>query len=289
MLNLFSLSSYVQFLGAFNFANVYSPLQNKLFKHFLNIDKMLSESFYGMREKILSDVGSVNSMDVIETVSGQSNAAKLAELKESLSSLLKEERTLRTQTKKTIKKEYTMKYSRPMFMSFGLYCTFELLTFGFMDMLNIQSIYPSFALYNFFIVLFSVYYIVCEVFNMRRIFQKTNVFKPTHWTMMIVSILGYMAAVANAFVVEFSGTLFEIPMSLVEWLCYLGIIMPAFPFLVAFSFTYLYFRRSKKLIKGEIDKISKKFEDVHAKKTDMDKVFSMFSTSEVSYGDLEMN
>lgn len=192
MLNLFSLSSYVQFLGAFNFANVYSPFQEKLFKHFLNLDRMFSKSFYGMREKIRSDIDSVNSMDVIETTSGQSNAAKLAELRESLSSLFEEERDLRSQTKNTIKNEYTMKYSRPMFISFGLYCTFELLTFGFMDMLKAQSIYPSFALYNFFVVLISLYYICCKIFNMKHWFKDCSLFKPTHWRMMIVSILIYL-------------------------------------------------------------------------------------------------
>lgn len=288
MLNLFSLSSYVQFLGAFNFANVYSPFQDKLFKHFLNIDEMFSKSFYGMRGKIRSDVDSVNSMDVIETTSGQSNAAKLAELRESLSSLLEEEKKLRTQTKKTIKNEYTMKYSRPMFMSFGLYCTFELLTFGFMDMLKAPSIYPSFALYNFFIVMVSLYYICCEIFNMKHWFKDCALFKPTHWRMMIVSISMYLVFFANACVVELFGSVIEFPMWLVEWMCYSCILIPAIPFFIVFSFTYAYYKRSKKLIVEEIGKLSCKFADIHASKTDMDKVFSMFSRSEVSYGELEI-
>ena len=121
MLNLFSLSSYVQFLGAFNFANVYSPIQDKLFEHFLNVDKRFSDLFLGMSMQISSDIDSVNSMSPLNTIEGLSTSPAIDEMKESLMRLEVEEKETKKQTKKTIKEELTMKYSRPMFMSFGLY------------------------------------------------------------------------------------------------------------------------------------------------------------------------
>lgn len=283
MLNLFSLSSYVQFLGAFNFANVYSPVQDKLFKHFLNVDKRFKDSFSGMSVQISSDIDSVNSMSPINTVEGFSTSQTIDELKHSLLSLYLEEKETRKQTKKTIKKELTMKYSRPMFMSFGLYCTFELLAFGFMDMLGCQSINASFALYNVFMIVVFLYFAICETLNIYRGCKVWSVFKPTHWWMMIVSILAFLLFVANAWIVECIGSKITFSAEFIERMCYLGILLPASPFIITMIFTSIHYRRSVNLIKKNVDIISNKFSEIHKKKLTMDNLYSVFSKGKASY------
>lgn len=284
MLNLFSLFSYVQFLGAFNFANVYSPVQDKLFKHFLNVDKRFKDSFSGMSVQISSDIDSVNSMSPISTLEGFSTSQAIDEMKLSLLSLYLEEKETRKQTKKTIKKELTMKYSRPMFMSFGLYCTFELLAFGFMDILGYQSINASFALYNVFMIAVSLYFAVCETLNIYRGCKVWNVFKPTHWWMMIVSILAFLLFAANAWFVEGVGSKVTFSAEFIEWMCYLGILLPTFPFIITMIFTSIHYRRSVKLIESKIGIISEKFNEIHRKKITMDNLYSVFSKGDASYG-----
>ena len=283
MLNLFSLSSYVQFLGAFNFANVYSPIQDKLFEHFLNVDKRFSDSFSGMSVQISSDIDSVNSMSPINTTEGLSTAPAIKDMKESLSCLCAEEEKTRKQTKKAIKDELTMKYSRPMFMSFGLYCTFELLAFGFMDMLGCQSINASFALYNVFMIVVSLYFAICETLNIYLGCKVWSVFKPTHWWMMIVSILAFLSFAANSWFVEEMGSKITFSAEFIEWMCYLGVLLPTFPFIITMVFTSIHYKRSVKLIKKNIDIISGKFDEIHKKKVTMDNLYSVFSKGNASY------
>lgn len=284
MLNLFSLSSYVQFLGAFNFANVYSPIQDKLFEHFLNVDKRFSDLFSGMSMQISSDIDSVNSMSPLNTIEGLSTSPAIDEMKESLTRLEVEEKETKKQTEKTIKEELTMKYSRPMFMAFGLYCTFELLAFGFMDMLGCQSINASFALYNVFMIVVSLYFAICETLNIYRGCKVWSVFKPTHWWMMIVSILAFLSFVSNAWIVEGIGSKINLPIGFVEWMCYLGILLPTFPFILTMIFTSIHYRRSVNLIKENVDIISNKFNEIHKKKVTMDNLYSVFSKGDASYG-----
>ena len=283
MLNLFSLSSYVQFLGAFNFANVYSPIQDKLFEHFLNVDKRFSDLFSGMSMQISSDIDSVNSMSPLNTIEGLSTSPAIDEMKESLTRLEVEEKETKKQTEKAIKEELTMKYSRPMFMSFGLYCTFELLAFGFMDMLGCQSINASFALYNVFMVVVSLYFAICETLNIYRGCKVWSVFKPTHWWMMIVSILAFLLFVANAWIVECIGSKITFSTEFIERMCYLGILLPASPFIITMIFTSIHYRRSVNLIKKNVDIISNKFSEIHKKKLTMDNLYSVFSKGKASY------
>jgi hypothetical protein len=283
MLNLFSLSSYVQFLGAFNFANVYSSVQENFFKFFLNVDKIFEESFSGMSVQISSDIDSVNSMSPINTTEGFSTAPAIEEIKRALNQLREEENKTREQTKDIIKKELTMKYSKPMFMAFGLYCTFELIAFGFMDMLGYQSINASFAWYNVFMVAFSAYFTVCESLNTFRFCKISTILRPTHWWVLVISVAAFLLFAANAWIVECIGSKFSFPVETVEWMCYLGILLPVIPFIIAMVFTAVHYRRSVKLIQRKVNLISGKFQKIHNKKTEMDRLYSLFSIGDASY------
>lgn len=148
MLNLYSLSSFVQFIGAFHFANVYLPIQDNLFKFFLNVEDKFVSRFGDIREKIQADIESLSSMEPIVTTDGLSTKPSVDKITDELSRLQDDGGKIESHTKSEIQERFKMGYSRPMFMSFGLYCTFELLAFGIMDMTNNISVYSSFSFYT---------------------------------------------------------------------------------------------------------------------------------------------
>ena len=148
MLYLYSLSSFVQFIGAFHFANVYLPIQDNLFKFFLNVEDKFVSRFGDIREKIQADIESLSSMEPIVTTDGLSTKPSVDKITDELSRLQDDGGKIESHTKSEIQERFKMGYSRPMFMSFGLYCTFELLAFGIMDMTNNISVYSSFSFYT---------------------------------------------------------------------------------------------------------------------------------------------
>lgn len=81
MISLYSLSAFIQFIGAFNFANVYEKFQDKIFKYFLNIDEEFKLAYEKMENQIVSDSASVEKMEAIDTTDGRSNKEAVENLK----------------------------------------------------------------------------------------------------------------------------------------------------------------------------------------------------------------
>ena len=275
MLNLFSMSSFVQFIGAFHFANVYDPIQKKLFAYFLNVDEKFIDSFGEIRERIQADIQSVKTMDVIETTSGLSTQHTVDRLMEKLSELDKEGQYLSELTKTEVQERFTMGFSRPMFMAFGIYCTFELLVFGWMDMMKTESIYITFAFYNTLVWIMSIYFVICEILKMLKI--RIRVFMPTHWDVMIISLLIPFGCWMNHIFADSTFSLIEFPYSFIETMCNSCVLLSVIPFVFVMSFTCIHYWFSLKMIKKNTRGLSQKHKSLHEQKLKMDDMYILFT------------
>lgn len=103
MISLYSLSAFIQFIGAFNFANVYEKFQDKILKYFLNIDEGFKLAYEEMEEQIVSDSASAEKMEVIDTTDGKSNREAVKNLKSKFKELKEQSDKSKEEVDKTIK------------------------------------------------------------------------------------------------------------------------------------------------------------------------------------------
>lgn len=287
MLNLYSLSSFVQFIGAFHFANVYLPIQDNLFKFFLNVEDKFASRFGEIREKIQADIESLSSMEPIVTKDGLSTKHTVDKIMDELSRLQDSGGKIESRTKNEIDERFKMAYSRPMFMSFGLYCTFELLAFGIMDMTNSMSVYSSFSFYTLFMWLVLIYFIFCEAMKTKG--KAVNKWLcPTHWGMMKVSLVLAVLAVVNCFVVEILGSFWMWNYWIVEALNVSGIILSVMPFVVVMFITRLHYKLSIHLIEQNTKPLIERYNFIHQEKKNLDTVNAVFSvfSSEIKFEEI---
>lgn len=276
MLNLYSLSSFVQFVGAFHFANVYLPIQGNLFKYFLNVEDKFASRFGEIREKIQADIESLSSMEPIVTTDGLSTKPSVDKIMDELSKLQDDGGKIESQTKSEIEERFKMGYSRPMFMSFGLYCTFELLVFGVMDMVKHVSIYSSFSFYTLSMWSILIYFIVCEALKTKGA-SVPGLFCPTHWGMMKVSLLLAILAGVNYFVVENLGSFWMWDYWIVEALSASGILLSVMPFVVVMFITRIHYKLSLGLIKRNTEPLVERYDFIHKEKKTLDTVNAVFT------------
>lgn len=278
MLNLFSMSAFVQFIGAFHFANVYSPIQKKLFEHFLKVEEEFESAFRTAKEKVQADMQSVKSMSVIKTTDGLSTQSSVSELSNRLFELQQETSVLYEKTKHEIEERFTMGYSRPMFMTFGLYCTFELFVFGLLDSFKSDDIMASFSIYNSMMWIVLFYFAVCEVCKMFRRHHKF--FSPSHWGMMLVSFFIAFVCVMNYLFVTLITPVMPLPYVFTEWMSASCIILSVLPFVFVMFLTFIHYKASMKLIRNNTSGIIEKHEELHKMKQKLDDICALFTKSD---------
>lgn len=105
MINLFPLVAFVQFIGAFNFANVFSRFQNTIFKHFLNTEKAFNYEFRSLENDLASDIESIEKIEPIKTNDSYSNETFIKNLQEEYQKLKEERENKRKTVKHLIEKK----------------------------------------------------------------------------------------------------------------------------------------------------------------------------------------
>lgn len=282
MISLYSLSAFIQFIGAFNFANVYDKFQDKIFKYFLNIDEEFKLAYEEMEDQIVSDSASVEKMEAIETTNGKSNKKAVENLKFKFRKLKEQSGKSKEEVKNTIE-GYTMRHSRCIFLAIGLYCMFELLALGLLDIYkNNFIVYLSLILYNVITLIFMIYFCICEhlVFNEKR--DINRFFQPNRLYTSIVCICTVIACVLFSVINNFIPSFFFISNTCMNICLLMGIVLPLTAFILSLWFTYRYYKKSKKIIKDKTQEIKNKYNELHDEKKKMDDFYKLF-TSNISF------
>lgn len=282
MISLYSLSAFIQFIGAFNFANVYEKFQDKIFKYFLNIDEEFKLAYEKMENQIVSDSASVEKMEAIDTTDGRSNKEAVENLKSKFRELKEQSGKSKEEVKNTIE-GYTMRHSRCIFLAIGLYCMFELLALGLLDIYkNNFIVYLSLILYNVTTLIFMIYFCICEhlVFNEKR--DINRFFQPNRLYTSIVCICTVIACILFSVINNFIPSFFFISNTCMNICLWMGIVLPLTAFILSLWFTCRYYKKSKKIIKNKTQEIKNKYNELHDEKRRMDDSYKLF-TSNISF------
>lgn len=278
MIDLYSMSSFVQFLGAFHFANVYQPIQDKLFKFVLNVEEEFISRFDSIRGKIQADIQSVDSLSIIETKDGKSTKHSVESLKAEFDKLHHDFEAMKKETKTEVEERFKMSYSRPMFLTFGMYCTFELFVFGLLEMTGDDTLLSSFSAYNMIMILVLAYFILCELLIFKGI--KWRFFNPTHRWMMLFSILAPMLCMANHYFVCNTEPVVRLSTGFVENMSLSCLLLSVIPFLVVILFTLFHYLTSVRLIKRNARRLSETHEKLHKQKQNLDNICKIFAVDD---------
>lgn len=279
MLNLFSLLSFVQFVGAFNFAFVFTGLERKIYKYFLNANRTFKDVFNDFNERgtFYSVCSSVDKLRSLTLTTGSSNEESINDLKNKFSALKDKYEEARINTTRSVSKKYKIAYSRQLFLICGIYSTFYLIGLGVLEIVGEEIVaYVSMASYNFCMLLFVIYFVICEIF---KHFKRTNagIFKPTHLYSLLVSLALPLIFPLNWWIVNTFGVLINIPNSCVKLFTIIGPILTVSGFIVTMIAIVIYHLLSVLIIKRIIKHIDVEYNSLLQEKVKIDNVYNMFT------------
>lgn len=272
MLSLSSMTSFIELVGAFNFANVYSSFQDRFFKHILDVDQRFVDAFHEIEASIISMKES--RFETLELKDGRSNESAARKLQEECDSLIMEEESIRESASLKVEDVYRMKYSQPLFVFCGLYSTFLLLAIGLMDMFDKNSICSSVALYNLMSWVVILYFVLCEVL---KHFSNIRFMSLTKWGAIKLSLVLPIIPLVNFIVVECFGVLVSIKESFINYMIASGVALTFSGFFITIIATSIYYKMSCCLIKKETNLLKDKYKKLDDKKKKLDDIAQMFS------------
>lgn len=235
-----------------------------------------------MENQIVSDSASVEKMEAIDTTDGRSNKEAVENLKSKFRELKEQSGKSKEEVKNTIE-GYTMRHSRCIFLAIGLYCMFELLALGLLDIYkNNFIVYLSLILYNVTTLIFMIYFCICEhlVFNEKR--DINRFFQPNRLYTSIVCICTVIACILFSVINNFIPSFFFISNTCMNICLWMGIVLPLTAFILSLWFTCRYYKKSKKIIKNKTQEIKNKYNELHDEKRRMDDSYKLF-TSNISF------
>lgn len=278
MVNLFSMSSLIQFVGAFNFANVFAKLENMFMQDFLRVDDMIEGEFGDINEKIQLGIETIPNLKPLRLVDGETNEEAIEKFKNDFDNLIELDYRIRVLVTHATDVKNRMNYASPMFLICGLYTTFVLFIYAMLDMYKEDtSLYASFAIYNVFMAFFIFYFVVCEILKHIYIFDNTRFVKPSIWWCLICFFIVTVSPLVNYLLLEHGVCLFYLDFWWIDFWLWSSIVLSLSGFLVTFIFTLIYYSISKRTVKQVAKRLKAKFTELFNRKKEIDIVYSAFN------------
>lgn len=281
MISISAMASFIEFVGAFNFVNVYSPFQRKVFKYFLNVNREFETAFKEKETMIVALKSS--KFGVLILKDGRSNMQVAIKLQKKCDNLAKEEEEIRRRVHAKIQTEYTTKFSRSLFLFCGIYSVFSLLSIGVMDMCRDVNIASSVAVYNIVSWLVVLYFGWCEWAKHFPCLKNKKYLFPTRLTATVISLITPFAGIVNWGVLEMNGPCISMSEFTIDMVILSGVALTFMGFFLTLIAIGIYYHKAMSLIKNQTDYLEQKYVDLNKEKIEFDKTTEMFA-SDLTFG-----
>lgn len=285
--SLFSFSSLIQFIGAFNFANIYKPFHDAIFKHFLDVNYRFNKRFDAINEQIITDKESLSKVIPITTNDGRSNQERINSLKEMYDQLEKEKEEEIQFLNEKINRYYKPRYINSLFLLTALYCVFDLFLLALMEGMEYNDrICSYFSILNILYAFYIIYFIACElIFFNNWITNIHRLLRPTHLTTSIIAFSLLLIAFLIYYINNWIVGIFELRIINLEDLyisLYLSIIIPFSSFTTCITCVCILYKASTKCIEKSAKFLVQKYNELHKEKVIIDETYKQLSG--ISFG-----
>jgi hypothetical protein len=271
--DLNSFTALIQFMGAFNLANVYCKYHDIFSKNFFNIEEEFNRKFKDIGNQIITDRESVNNMKIIETTEFGTNEDCINELKKDYKALNKRHKE-EIKSFDSIYERHKPCFMQSMFLIIGIYSVLILFVIALLNVYEGNSnIKLALATFNMVTCIYSLYLFICEAFLFFNIFQ-IRLFRPT----LISSLFIY-----PVLLVIFGLLLklfFETDVTNCNFLCFISwapVYLPFSSFLLCIVFVLLYITHKLKPCVEEIsNRMVSDYNALHKRKKNIDDFYGTF-------------
>jgi hypothetical protein len=277
--DLNSFTALIQFMGAFNFANVYCKFHDSLSKHFFDTEETFNKQFEKSKSQITTDKESVSKMKIVKTTEGDSNEDCINDLKKDYEKL-DNQHEVELNSLKSICEQHKPNFMQPMFLIIGIYSILILLITALLNVYK-DNPYINLVLITFnAVTLFYVFYFpICDILKFYNIPKNQYlIIRPT----LLSSFVYYIVFVFIVYICFYFNNLhFEnriVNDSFIGFISWSPVYLPFSGFLLCILLVIFYTVKVKQSVKKKSKSIVDEYKSLHERKLTLDNSYGTFKT-----------
>jgi hypothetical protein len=277
---LHHFTALIQFMGAFNFANVYCKFHDTLSKHFFNTEEVFNKQFEKHKSQIITNKESINNMKTVETTDGRSNEDSIRDLREAYDKL-QTRHIEEMESLNSVCERHKPHYMQPLFLVIGVYSISVLLITALLGVYNdsfyIESVLTAFNSVTFF---YAFYFPLCDVLLFYKVFN-CPFFRPTllssfsNYIIFILIVYGFL--IIDNLYLENS----IINSSFLGFISWGPVYLPFSSFLLCIMLVIYYTVKVRYCVRKMSNIIVTEYEKLHQEKLSIDIFYNTFKKIEL--------